>query len=98
MSAVYLHVAGASERAHAPVCKRCRKPAHAPHLTLRKNAHKKNTHTDTLWSALQTRYALEDTSCINRFICPGFREWEFNVSSGAQAGGPLVAHYKRPLR
>ena len=35
-------------------------------------------------------YALEDTSCMNRFICGGNRPWTMNVTQGAQAGGPLV--------
>jgi len=43
-------------------------------------------------------YALEDTSCINRFICSNYRSWVMNVSSGAAAGGPLIGKYERPLR
>ena len=43
-------------------------------------------------------YALEDTSCMNRFICGGNRPWEINVTQGAEAGGPLVAKYERPFR
>ena len=43
-------------------------------------------------------YALEDTSCMNRFILGSIRPWEMNVTQGAEAGGPLVAKYERPFR
>jgi len=43
-------------------------------------------------------YALEDTTCLNRFICNNFRKWTMNVTQGNQAGGALVASYDRPLR
>jgi len=35
-------------------------------------------------------YALEESTCLMRFICNGNRPWTMNVSQGAQAGGPLV--------
>ena len=43
-------------------------------------------------------YALEDTSCMNRFICGPNRPWEINVTQGAEAGGPQVAKFERPFR
>ena len=51
-----------------------------------------------LLSHSSDRYALEDTSCMNRFCLNGLRPWTMNVSQGADAGGPLQAKYERPLR
>lgn len=36
------------------------------------------------------RYALEESSCINRFLCGQNRPWKLSVSQGAVAGGVLV--------
>ena len=41
-------------------------------------------------------YALEDTSCMNRFCLGGYRPWEINVTQGVQPGGAPVAKYERP--
>ena len=43
-------------------------------------------------------YALEDSSCPNRFCCGTCHPFEMNLSEGAEAGGALVARYDRPLR
>ena len=43
-------------------------------------------------------YALEDSSCPNRFFCGSCRSFEISLTDGAVAGGQLVAKYSRPLR
>lgn len=41
-------------------------------------------------------YALEDTSCLMRFCCPGNRPWDITVTKGGKKGGEMVAKYHRP--
>jgi hypothetical protein len=43
-------------------------------------------------------YALEDSTCLNRFLCGPCRPFEMNLSEGAEAGGAPIAKYSRPLR
>jgi hypothetical protein len=43
-------------------------------------------------------YVLEQTSCMNRFVCGGNRPWEMIMSTGGAGGGPLVAKFVRPFK
>lgn len=43
-------------------------------------------------------YALENTSCLNRFCLGRIRPFTMNVSEGEAPGGTMLARFERPMR
>ena len=57
-----------------------------------------NTKTPDGKKVKDVMYALEDSGCIMRRLCPMLHAWTMNVWTGNEASGKSVVSYERPCR